>query len=487
MHQLPELDSDGETARAFGTLAAAEENGTYYLAGSAKTDVLCSMYKQVFVYALQSDPTHLAFTWTTGWMNGSDFYGNMPGPAIGDLDGDSDLEVIYTLNGGQYYREGIVHGWELHDGSEVFQSSPVPFNPIIPGGGTEVKSQPVVGLSASWHSRGMSVFSGFSSLCCGHDPGSGSSMLEGFPVWTRDIASAAPAICDLDMDGSPEILYIDYSGFATLLDWNGGIYTTDGWHMFQDNPFRNGFYNTTYPPAGLDIGIAGNPYISAPGEFGTSGLCLIAEIEISGVSDFEEEGSARAPIESVPPEEDCITRINRSNILTAAAPMIPRRTVEIAAFCAQRFIGSVTIEFSEGSHLAVIPLRYMNDENGSITVIADPFNEYSEIDEINNVLAIERITALESVSEVLIPSPAGSMELTVNIPSILPAGLKIQIYSIDGRLVTDLETETLDSGLTTILLDDGGGTQRLPAGMYIVCIEGLGSGDVTRKVILLDH
>ncbi len=487
MHQLPELDSEGETARAFGTLAAAEENGTYYLAGSAKTDALCSMYKQVFVYTLQSDPAGLAFVWTTGWMNGGDFYGNMPGPAIGDLDGDSDLEVIYTLNGGQYYKEGIVFGWELHDGSEVFQSSPVPFNPVIPGGGTEVKSQPVVGLSASWHSGGMSVFSGFSSLCCGHDPGAGSSMPEGFPLWTRDIASAAPAICDLDMDGSPEILYIDFSGFAILLDWNDGIYTTDGWHMYQDNPLRNGFYNTTYPPAGLDICIGGNPYISAPGEFGTLGLYLIAEVEISGVNDYPEEGSAPASIESEPPERENITRNNRSNIPSAAAPMIPCRTVEIAAFCAQRFVGSVTIELAEGSHLAMIPLRYMNDETGNITVIADPFNEYCEIDEINNVLAIERIAGMESVSEVMIPSPAGSMELTVNIPSVLPAGLKIQVYSIDGRLVTDLETESLDSGWTSILLDDGNGTQRLPAGMYIVCVEGLGSGDITRKVILLDH
>ncbi len=54
-------------------------------------------------------------------------------------------------------------------------------------------------------------------------------MLEGYPAWTWDIASAAPSICDLDMNGSPEVLYIDYSGFAVLLDWNEGCYTSDGW------------------------------------------------------------------------------------------------------------------------------------------------------------------------------------------------------------------------------------------------------------------
>ncbi|MEN8207846.1 MAG: C25 family cysteine peptidase [Candidatus Fermentibacteria bacterium] len=471
-HQLPELDIEGETARVFGTLAAAEENDTYYIAGSAKTNVLSSVYKQVFAYIIQSDPVDLTFVWTTNWMNGEDFCSNMPGPSIGDLDGDSNLEVVYTLNGGQYYKEAILYGWGLKDGAEVFQSSHTPFNPLIPGGGTEIKSQAVVGLTTGWHSEGMAVFSGFSSLCCGHDPSSGSSMLEGFPAWTRDIACAAPAICDLDMDGSPEILYIDYSGFATLFNWNDGSYTTDGWHMYQDNPLRNGFYNTPDPAVGLDISISGNPYISAPGETDGFNFSLISEVEISG---------------TIPPIAEDITRINRSNAPSSAAPVTPCRIVEIAAFRDDCLIGSTTIGLEEGSHLAVIPLRYINDANRTISVIADPFNEYSEIDEINNISAIEVIAALESVSEVVIPSPAGSIELNINLPSTLPEGLKIRLYSIDGRLLTAAETETLDSGWTSILLGSGSGDQKPAPGMYVVCIEGLGSEDVIRKVIILDR
>ena len=92
-----------------------------------------------------------------------------------------------------------------------------------------------------------------------------------------------------------------------------------------------------------------------------------------------------------------------------------------------------------------------------------------------------------SVSEVIIPSPAGSMQLTVNLHSTLPEGLRIKVYSIDGRLVTDLETETLNPGINSILPGGENGAGRLPAGMYMVCIEGLSSGDIVRKVIILGH
>ncbi len=134
-----------------------------------------------------------------------------------------------------------------------------------------------------------------------------------------------------------------------------------------------------------------------------------------------------------------------------------------------------------------IPLRYMSDVNENIRVIADPFNEYHEIDELNNVSAVEGAPAAGSVAEVIMPSPAGSMELTVNLPSSLPQGLRVRVYSIDGRLVTDLRTETLHSGSNSILAGAESGTGRLPAGMYMVCIEGLGSGHFSRKIIILDN
>ncbi len=507
VHNLPELDTEGKIARAFGTLAAAEENNTCYIVGSAKSDILCSTYQRVFTYSLQSDPVDVTFVWETDWMNGRDFFGNLTGPAIGDLDGDSELEVIYTFNGGQYQMEGKIFGWNLSDGTETFQSSEIPFNPIIAGGGADVKSQPVVGLTALTGIGGMAIFSGFSSLCCGHDPQSGSSMLEGFPVWTRDIACASPAICDLDIDGFPEVLHIDYSGFATLFDWDEGSYTSEGWHMYQDNSFRNGFYNTTSSLNGLDISISGSPHIAAQRLADSNDFCLLAEVEISGTHYLS--GGEPAPVSasrtdteyatsetilesgpstvSVPGSRDRTNRADRSSVSTAAVLVIPCRTVEIAVFCRERHIGSATIMLEEGSHQVRIPLRYMNDVNDSISVVIDPFNEYREIDETNNVSSVEGLTLTGNVSEVVIPSPAGAIELTISLPSALPEGLKIRVYSIAGRLVTSLETEALHSGLTSILPDAGSEINRLSAGMYMVCISGLESGDTVRKVIILDR
>ena len=145
VHQLPELDFDGVTARVFGTLAAATENGEYYITGAATKD---DSNKRVFVYTLDTNPVGVTFLWRTNWMYGWDPYSNMPGPAIGDIDGDSDLDVIYTLNDGLFNKEGVVYAWDLSDGPPaVFTSEIIKFNPII-GGGEDIKSQPVVGLTS---------------------------------------------------------------------------------------------------------------------------------------------------------------------------------------------------------------------------------------------------------------------------------------------------------------------------------------------------
>ncbi len=506
-HDLPELDTEGEIARTFGTLAAAEENGTYYIAGSAKSNVFCSTLKRVFVYRLDSDPAGVTFLWKTHWMNGNDSYGNMPGPAIGDLDGDSDLEVIYTLNDGEYYKEGAIHGWDLSNGTSEFQSANIPFNPITGEGGAYIKSQPVVGLTTSQGSTEMVVFAGFSTLCCGFDPGAGSSILEGFPAWTRDGSWAAPALCDLDSDGSAEVLYIDYSGYAMLFDWYEGSYTNNGWHMYQDNPFRNGFYNTGNRSGDLDISISGNPYITTRSD--AQGFRLLAEVEITGCCDVPASEIPSASISaSVPDPERTIsspdnglsssassitlseTRNNQfdhSCFSTDIEPVANSRTLEIAAFCGNRQIGSTKIRLENGSHMVPIQLISRIHLNGDITVIADPFNTYRETDETNNI-SLAEISVITGISPgVVIPSPAETIELTVTLPLPLPDGVRIRVYSIDGRLVTSLDTEELYSGTTSILLSNGSGIDRLPTGMYTVCVDGLDSGTMIRKVVIINN
>ncbi|MCK5131179.1 MAG: hypothetical protein KAR40_03395 [Candidatus Sabulitectum sp.] len=499
-HGLTELDTDNETARVFGTLAAAEENGTFYISGVAKTGVLSGTLEKVFVYTLDTDPVDVTYVWQTPWMNGRDFCSNLSGPAIGDLDGNSDLEVVYTLNGENVMRgsgptyEGVTCGWDLGDGSMEFQSTNIPYNPVI-GGGAHIRSQPVTGLTTTLGSGEMAIFSGFSSYLCGHDPQSGSSMLEGFPSWTRDASFAVPAVCDLDGDGFSEVLYIDYSGHATLFDWEG-YYTTDGWHMYQDNPLRNGFYNTSSDRGyGLDISVSENSCILSSGSRG--GNCVVAEIEITGVtsqavpaimSAFVSAATRQsAPVLStrssfvnsrVSSPSEFSDLIIESDISELAEPVICCRTVEVVAFNGGRSIGSVRVPLEEGFHQVEIPLQSQRYSERSITVIADPFNEYLETDETNNSSTAASISVATDTPEVFISSPAETIKLSINLPLALSDGVEIRVYSIDGRIVGNLKTEELHTGMTTLLPCEEG--SRLPAGMYTVCVTGLGEEEFVR-------
>ena len=506
-HGLPLLDVDG-TATVYGTLAAAEENGDYYIAGAAKED---DSNKRIFVYTLDTNPVGVTFVWRTDWMNGWDLNGVMPGPSIGDIDGDSDLDVIYTLNDGIFNKEGVVYAWDLSDGPPaVFTSEIIKFNPII-GGGDIIKSQPVVGLTTSQISGGMTIFTGFSSYCCGFDPSTNDEMLGGFPSCTRDGAWAAPAICDLNGDNVPEVLYIDFSGYASLFDWDDGYYTDTGWHMYQDNPHRNGFYNYCESDrcGGLDICVTCS-YVAL--ETRTDDRCLkvVADVEITGIFSIPaEENTQRVISDSGLETEQTVASVSRSSsssmiantsisrILTSnsrpeysaippelSTEAVLLRTVEVAAFCGDKQIGSAIIPLESGSHRIEIPLRpgsYSLEDD--IRIVADPFNDYIEVDEANNTSTAENTDIAVDIADVYIPSPAGSIELTLNLPHSISHGLTIRVYSVDGRLVTRYESEDIQAGRTNLLLNDAG---EYPTGMYTVCIDGLDTGELVRKVIILN-
>lgn len=503
VHGLSELDTEGEEARTFGTFAAAEQNGVYYITGVAKIDAMSGLVKKVFAYTLEPEPSvSVSFVWQTDWLTGSDAFGNMPGPAIGDLDGDNDLEVVYTLNGGKYNSEGLVFAWDLADGTEEFMSDSIRYNPIIGGGGSDIKSQPVIGLTSTAGSGEMVVFSGFASLLCGHDPQNGSAMIESFPGWTRDAAWGAPAICNLNGDGSAEILYIDYSGHASLYDWQDGSYTSEGWHMYQDNPHRNGFYNAGNgnDNSGFDLRISDNSSYSTRNTRNNSSFSILTEIEIAGSSNTRNSNNAEEnPITTVSESQGIeltdntgSLRVHENDITPdvssriesftpASAPVNRQRSVEIAAFCRGNLLGSTMIGLVDGTHAVEIPMT--SRVTGTVTVIVDPYNEYLETDETNNTAAAEETLLPGNTSSVLIPSPAGRIELKLDLLSALPQGLHVRVFSTDGRVVLNRNTEELQSGTTDILLSPN---HRLPAGMYTVCVEGL-DFEVTRKVIILNQ
>jgi hypothetical protein len=521
--QLSELDTEfpgfpNLRARVYGTIAAAKEGGIYYIAGAADANDPnpdppdAPLKEKLFVYSLETDPeVDISLVWQSDWMDGWDFFSNIPGPAIGDIDGDSDLDVIYTLNGGYLEKEGLVYAWDLGDGPPAeFTSDAIPFNPII-GGGHGIKSQSVIGLTTSQGTGAMTIFTGFSSLCCGFDPSTSDEMLDGFPSWTRDGAWAAPAICDLNGDGYAEVLYIDFSGYASLFDWNEGYYTDNGWHMYQDNPHRNGFYNYNESDqyGGLDISVSGS-FVAH--ETRTDSRCykVVAEVEITGITSSPAEENAQEVISNSRIEtEQVVSSVSRDNIssitantsisrtltnscraegsaipLGLSAEADPLRTVEVAAFCGDRLIGSATVPLESGSHRVEIPLRIGSYSRfNEIRIVADPFNDYIETDESNNTSTAENTDIAGDIMEAFIPSPAGSIELILNLPHPLTSSLVIRVYSVDGRLVTRYESEDIHAGRTNLLLNDAG---EYPTGMYTVCIDGLDTGNIVKKVIILN-
>lgn len=446
-HDLYELNTGGYIARVFGTLAVAEENGTFYIAGTAKPESFCSDFKNVFVCRITDEPSPgIVLQWQTGWITGHDFFGNMPGPVIGEVDGEEGLDVIYTLNSGSFNSEGIIAGWKLDSGTPVYQSPPTPFNPIQGGGGSDIKSQPVTGLTSAPGSGITSVFSGFSTLFSGADPLS-DGLVAGFPGYSRDAVWGAPVVCDLNADGAAEVLFIDFSGRGTLYDTAQFGYMETGWHMYQANPSRTGFYTPARAEPQLDIALA------LPTE---------------------------TPLEGFPPGFIPVTVIITGHAQRPRAAMASRGPqVRVDALRSGQLLGTAETPLENGRRTVLIPLGRTGLPHGEISLVADPLNVYEETSKANNTAVIT--SPCQSEETVTIPSPASELEITLVFTGQPPKNIEITVYSIDGRIVSTLEPGELSPGSTTLRPS---GRRHLPAGIYTVRISGLTS-EYTRRVVIL--
>ena len=481
--ELPELNTEGYWARAFGTIAVAEQNSNFYLAGVAKPESQSSNLKKIFVYLLTADPEpNLSLQWQSDWLTGIENFGNMPGPAIGNINNDSDLEVLYTLNGGTYNTEGILQGWNLQNGDIVFLSDTIPFNPILGGGGAGIKSQPSIALTTQSNSDAMTVFTGFSSGLSGFDPVTDESSINGFPVYTRDGALATPLLCDLDNNTIPEVLYVDASGYAALFNYQDAIYTSEGWHMYQDNPRRTGFYNTTTGSDKIDIYLK-QLFVTAPN-------LLTAEIEIlnSGLSSFP---TAQNSIQIIEEEETTTIPISLNERGSTRIPSIQsinsnllNLTVKIALFNEQRLLFSELINVFDGPQTIEleIPSDFINA--GNLTLVVDPFNDLDEQNERNNTLAVSNFLHLNNthLQSITIPTPSDKLSIEIFLSEALPSGLSVLVYSLGGRIVEQVLTDELFAGTTNLFLAP---QKQLPNGIYTVTISGTNFPQTTKKVIIL--
>ncbi len=235
-------------------------------------------FKKVFVYNL----TGSYMEWRHhDWETGYDCWANMGGPAIGQLDDDTEPEVAYTLEG--------MCGWRLLSSNEY----PEPVWQLNAGVMEEnthsewdetVRSVTIIGGTTVYESEIQVPFTGFSTLNYGHDPQDNMNVLPGFPTWSEDASFVAPLIVDLDSDGTMECLTSDASGLLTLYEWEGYSTSSGGWPMYQHDPWRTGNYDMQFSDGEeLDFKLLGVEQVISDRRIdGNAALTLLAEVEVTG-------------------------------------------------------------------------------------------------------------------------------------------------------------------------------------------------------------
>ncbi len=165
------------------------------LDGDGQLDIIGVAWEAAQVFAWRRDGSRLP-----GWPQSLGGPPNWGSPAVGDVDGDGDLEVT-VLGGGA----GEVYAWH-HDGTEVYDGDG---NPNTQGVLLATGARFSFGTPALGDLDG----DGALEIVVGIDQDSGGlhaltssgSEAPGFPVFLGGRISASPALGDLDGDGALEI------------------------------------------------------------------------------------------------------------------------------------------------------------------------------------------------------------------------------------------------------------------------------------------
>ena len=421
--------------------------------------------------------------WATGVNQSQDSYGNFGGPAIGDVDGDSDLDVVNQWIVSGSYHEGIIEYLTLSNGTRTTLTD-VPHNEHC----EDYAMSPMI--IAGEDGSGLAVFGSTSTVTHGSRYHSGSpEFIPGSSYWSEDRCPSTPVVGNLDGDSDLEVIFADDSGVLYALDMNLDASSND-WPTLQHDIQRTGYFNFSGKgTVDTDCDVA---LISVDGACAASLAnernLFDVTISVTGTSSTDAEELDAAQVPESDGRSAAITdgAMRTSDLIGEAhesSALLPvQESVAIAVFSGRDLVDVSRIELREGvSELRLsVPCECTEED---LTFVADPFGEYLECDESNNTLCL---TGVQTVPLEPVEVLASGTGITVNVPGSLSTGsvVNARLYSIDGRCVCaeTIETSFGDGFSLSLSANDGS----LPFGCYVIHMD---NGSVTilnRKVLVIE-
>ena len=421
--------------------------------------------------------------WSTVAYETFDFYGNFAGPAIGDVDGDDDLDLVNQWIVSEDGNEGIIEYLALSNGNRTTLTD-VPHNEQCEG----YAMSPMI--IAGEEGSGLAVFGSTSTVSHGSRYRSGSpEFIPGSSYWSEDRCPSTPAVGNLDGDADYEVIFADDSGVLHALDMNLDA-SSDDWPTLQHDLQRTGYFNFSAKGSSdtdLDIvltSVDGACAVSLVNErnlfnvtVGITGSLNTDSEEPDAALVTESERHSAAILDSSVHVSGLIGEVNEPS---TAHPV--QESVAIAVFAGRELVDVSRIELREGlSELSLsVPHVYVEED---LTFVADPFGEYPECDESNNTRCLTGIQAVALEPVEVIPSRTG---ITVNVPGSLSTGsvANARLFSIDGRCVCTETTETSFGDGFSLSLSANDGS--LPFGCYIILMDNGSETFLRRKVLVIE-
>jgi hypothetical protein len=164
----------------------------------------------------------------------------MSSPAIGDIDGDTNLDIALG------WMDGQVHAWRATGGTPLSG-----FPTDVSNTGNEFNDymrSPILGNVDTDIDVEIVVSSGDAKIYAINKNG---TIVPGFPVSTPGIVFGSAALCDLDRDGKVNLIVQSDSPVLTVYDLTNVPFNAveQPWSMFRHNRRKNGFFT---PPTALD-------------------------------------------------------------------------------------------------------------------------------------------------------------------------------------------------------------------------------------------